>query len=128
MHTKCYTCSSFYAHSTQSSAVLPLCSATLLRMCRVVAAVLTSSFTPSVNRVKVFSVVTCSLRAKVRRDCLPLFRGGMRRQRRHSTTVRRANRDATLATRQFRVVTSAPSLSPSRHKTPEPGFPHWAHL
>lgn len=96
-------------------------SARSLRMCHVITVLFSHSFMQSANRVKVFSVVTCSLCAKVRHDCLSASEeecgdsSAVRRETAIETQPRRRDRSSHAAA-SSRVTTSAPPLSPTRQK------------
>lgn len=100
-------------------------SARSLRMCHVITVLFSRSFMQSANRVKVFSVVTCSLCAKVRHDCLSASEeecgdsSAARRETAIETQARRRGQSshaATSSAASSRVTTSAPPLSPTRQK------------
>lgn len=111
---------------THSYTILrPPPSARSLRMCHVITVLFSRSFMQSANRVKVFSVVTCSLCAKVRHDCLSASEeecgdsSAARSETAIETQARRRGRSShadTSSAASSRVTTSAPPLSPTRQK------------
>lgn len=100
-------------------------SARSLGMCHVITVLFSRRFMQSANRVKVFSVVTCSLCAKVRHDCLSASEeecGDSSAARGETPTETQAGRrgqsshaDTSSAASSW-VTTSAPPLSPTRQK------------